>query len=185
MCQCAGASERNLSKALEEAKKNAPSIVFIDEIDSIAPKREKTHGEVERRIVSQLLTLMDGLKSLAHDVTVLQVHTKNMKLAEDVDPENIVEDAHGYVGADLGALCTGAALQCIGEKTDIIELEDESINAEVLNHMAVLNEHFQTAPGTSKVSASRETTVQNLVEHPENIANIQRERRKGEFGLRG
>nr|KYP51790.1 Putative alpha-L-fucosidase 1 [Cajanus cajan] len=46
------------------AEKNAPSIIFIDEIDSIAPKREKTHGEVERRIVSQLLTLMDGLKSL-------------------------------------------------------------------------------------------------------------------------
>ena len=46
----------------EEAEKNSPAIIFIDELDSIAPKREKTHGEVERRIVSQLLTLMDGLK---------------------------------------------------------------------------------------------------------------------------
>jgi transitional endoplasmic reticulum ATPase len=59
-------SESNLRKAFEEAKKNAPSIIFIDEIDSIAPKREKTQGEVERRIVSQLLALMDGLKSRAH-----------------------------------------------------------------------------------------------------------------------
>ena len=46
----------------EEAEKNSPAIIFIDELDSIAPKREKTNGEVERRIVSQLLTLMDGLK---------------------------------------------------------------------------------------------------------------------------
>ncbi|XP_065906059.1 transitional endoplasmic reticulum ATPase-like isoform X2 [Dysidea avara] len=51
-----------IQQAFEEAEKNAPSIIFIDEIDAIAPKRDKTHGEVERRIVSQLLTLMDGLK---------------------------------------------------------------------------------------------------------------------------
>ena len=62
MSKLAGESESNLRKAFEEAEKNAPSIIFIDELDSIAPKREKTHGEVERRIVSQLLTLMDGLK---------------------------------------------------------------------------------------------------------------------------
>ena len=62
MSKLAGESESNLRKAFEEAEKNAPAIIFIDEIDSIAPKREKTNGEVERRIVSQLLTLMDGLK---------------------------------------------------------------------------------------------------------------------------
>merc|ERR1712060_129500 len=62
MSKMAGESESNLRKAFEEAAKNAPSIIFIDEIDSIAPKREKTQGEVERRIVSQLLTLMDGMK---------------------------------------------------------------------------------------------------------------------------
>jgi transitional endoplasmic reticulum ATPase len=62
MSKLAGESESNLRKAFEEAEKNAPAIIFIDELDSIAPKREKTHGEVERRIVSQLLTLMDGLK---------------------------------------------------------------------------------------------------------------------------
>lgn len=60
MSKMAGESESNLRQAFEEAEENAPSIVFIDEIDSIAPKREKTQGEVERRIVCQLLTLMDA-----------------------------------------------------------------------------------------------------------------------------
>jgi len=64
MSKMAGESESNLRKAFAECEKNSPSILFIDEIDAIAPKREKTHGEVERRIVSQLLTLMDGLKQL-------------------------------------------------------------------------------------------------------------------------
>ncbi|QCE06030.1 transitional endoplasmic reticulum ATPase [Vigna unguiculata] len=196
MSKLAGESESNLRKAFEEAEKNAPSIIFIDEIDSIAPKREKTHGEVERRIVSQLLTLMDGLKSRAHVIVigatnrpnsidpalrrfgrfdreidigvpdevgrleVLRIHTKNMKLSEDVDLERIAKDTHGYVGADLAALCTEAALQCIREKMDVIDLEDESIDAEILNSMAVSNEHFQTALGTSNPSALRETVVE-------------------------
>ncbi|KAK4487541.1 hypothetical protein RD792_005815 [Penstemon davidsonii] len=222
MSKLAGESESNLRKAFEEAEKNAPSIIFIDEIDSIAPKREKTHGEVERRIVSQLLTLMDGLKSRAHVIVmgatnrpnsidpalrrfgrfdreidigvpdeigrleVLRIHTKNMKLAEDVDLEKISKNTHGYVGADLAALCTEAALQCIREKMDVIDLEDDSIDAEILNSMAVTNEHFSTALGTSNPSALRETvvevpnvswqdigglrmssTVQYPVEHPE------------------
>lgn len=222
MSKLAGESESNLRKAFEEAEKNAPSIIFIDEIDSIAPKREKTHGEVERRIVSQLLTLMDGLKSRAHVIVigatnrpnsidpalrrfgrfdreidigvpdevgrleVLRIHTKNMKLSDDVsllfktykwiinfvscyfvsakflcyvqvDLERIAKDTHGYVGADLAALCTEAALQCIREKMDIIDLEDETIDAEILNSMAVTNEHFKTALGTSNPSALRET----------------------------
>jgi transitional endoplasmic reticulum ATPase len=58
-----GQSEENLRKRFEDAEKNAPSILFLDEIDAIAPKRSDVHGEVERRVVSQLLTLMDGLKS--------------------------------------------------------------------------------------------------------------------------
>ncbi|MCO5561671.1 hypothetical protein L7F22_015292 [Adiantum nelumboides] len=196
MSKLAGESESNLRKAFEEAEKNAPSIIFIDEIDSIAPKREKTNGEVERRIVSQLLTLMDGLKSRAHVIVmgatnrpnsidpalrrfgrfdreidigvpdeigrleVLRIHTKNMKLSEDVDLEKIAKDTHGFVGADLAALCTEAALQCIREKMDVIDLEDETIDAEVLNSMAVTNEHFQTALGTSNPSALRETVVE-------------------------
>ncbi|WP_297066297.1 CDC48 family AAA ATPase [Thermococcus sp.] len=58
-----GESEERLREVFKEAEENAPAIIFIDEIDSIAPKREETHGEVEKRVVSQLLTLMDGLKS--------------------------------------------------------------------------------------------------------------------------
>ncbi|XP_009362967.2 cell division cycle protein 48 homolog [Pyrus x bretschneideri] len=196
MSKMAGESESNLRKAFEEAEKNAPSIIFIDEIDSIAPKREKTHGEVERRIVSQLLTLMDGLKSRAHVIVmgatnrpnsidpalrrfgrfdreidigvpdevgrleVLRIHTKRMKLADDVDLERVAKDTHGFVGADLAALCTEAALQCIREKMDVIDLEDETIDAEVLNSMAVTNEHFQTSLSSTNPSALRETVVE-------------------------
>merc|ERR1712050_384775 len=61
MSKMAGEAEANLRRAFEEAEKNAPSIIFIDEIDSIAPKRDKTSGEVERRVVSQMLTLIDGV----------------------------------------------------------------------------------------------------------------------------
>ena len=74
-----------------------------------------------------------------------------------VNLELIAKDTHGYVGADLAALCTEAALQCIREKMDIIDLEDETIDAEILNSMAVTNDHFKTALGTSNPSALRET----------------------------
>eukprot|EP00877_Chromochloris_zofingiensis_P005423 jgi/Chrzof1/14882/Cz09g19130.t1 len=196
MSKLAGESESNLRKVFQEAEKNAPSIIFIDEIDSIAPKRDKTQGEVERRIVSQLLTLMDGLKSRSHVIViaatnrpntidaalrrfgrfdreidigvpdetgrleVLRIHTKNMKLDEEVDLESIARDTHGYVGADLAALCTEAALQCIREKMDVIDLEDDQIDAEVLASMAVTQDHFKTALGMSNPSALRETVVE-------------------------
>ena len=196
MSKLAGESESNLRKAFEEAEKNSPAIIFIDEIDSIAPKREKTNGEVERRIVSQLLTLMDGLKSRAHVIVmgatnrpnsidpalrrfgrfdreidigvpdevgrleVMRIHTRNMKLDDAVDLEAICKDTHGYVGADLAALCTEAALQCIREKMDIIDLEDDTIDAEVLNSMAVSMDNFKTALGSANPSALRETVVE-------------------------
>jgi len=196
MSKLAGESESNLRKAFEEAEKNAPSIIFIDEVDAIAPKREKTNGEVERRIVSQLLTLMDGLKSRAHVVVIaatnrpnsidpalrrfgrfdreidigipdpvgrleiLRIHTKNMKLDNDVDLEQLANETHGYVGADLAQLCTEAALQCIREKMDVIDMEEETIDAEVLDSMAVTQDHFRTALGTSNPSALRETVVE-------------------------
>ena len=196
MSKLAGESESNLRKAFEEAEKNSPAIIFIDELDAIAPKREKTHGEVERRIVSQLLTLMDGLKQRSHvivmaatnrpnsidpalrrfgrfdrevdigipDATgrleVLRIHTKNMKLADDVDLEKIAAETHGFVGADLAALCSEAALQQIREKMDLIDLDDEQIDAEVLNSLAVSMENFRWAMGKSSPSALRETVVE-------------------------
>lgn len=181
MSKLAGESESNLRKAFEEAEKNSPAIIFIDELDAIAPKREKTNGEVERRIVSQLLTLMDGMKKSAHvivmaatnrpnsidgalrrfgrfdreidigipDATgrleILRIHTKNMKLAEDVDLEQIAAESHGHVGADLASLCSEAALQQIREKMDLIDLEDDQIDAEVLASLAVTMENFRVS----------------------------------------
>jgi transitional endoplasmic reticulum ATPase len=65
-----GESEERLRNVFQEAQKNAPSIIFIDELDSIAPKREEVSGEVERRIVAQLLSLMDGLKARGKVVVI-------------------------------------------------------------------------------------------------------------------
>ncbi|CAO3698709.1 unnamed protein product [Rhizopus stolonifer] len=196
MSKMAGESESNLRKAFEEAEKNAPAIIFIDEIDAIAPKREKTNGEVERRVVSQLLTLMDGMKARSNIVViaatnrpnsidpalrrfgrfdrevdigipdptgrleVLRIHTKNMKLDDDVDLEQIASETHGYVGADVASLCSEAAMQQIREKMDLIDLEEETIDAEVLNSLAVTMENFRYALGVSNPSALRETVVE-------------------------
>lgn len=78
MSKLAGESESNLRKAFEEAEKNSPSIIFIDEIDSIAPKRDKAGGEVERRIVSQLLTLMDGIKPTSNVIVIACTNRPNV-----------------------------------------------------------------------------------------------------------
>ncbi|KAF9428735.1 AAA ATPase cdc48 [Podila epigama] len=196
MSKMAGESESNLRKAFEEAEKNSPAIIFIDEIDSIAPKREKTNGEVERRVVSQLLTLMDGLKARSNIVVmaatnrpnsidpalrrfgrfdreldigipdptgrleILRIHTKNMKLDDDVDLEQIASETHGYVGSDIASLCSEAAMQQIREKMDLFDLDDETIDAEVLNSLAVTMENFRYALGISNPSALRETVVE-------------------------
>merc|ERR1712164_67452 len=196
MSKMAGESEGNLRKAFEEAEKNAPAIIFIDEIDSIAPKRDKANGEVERRIVSQLLTLMDGLNQRAHVVVmaatnrpnsidpalrrfgrfdreidigvpdetgrpqILSIHTRKMKLDEDVDLEKVAKLTHGYVGADLAQCCNEAALQCIRDKMDIIDFEDDSIDAEVMASMAVTQRNFDFAIEKGNPSALREMKVE-------------------------
>jgi len=214
MSKLAGESESNLRKAFEEAEKNAPAIIFIDEIDAIAPKREKTNGEVERRIVSQLLTLMDGLKSRAHimvigatnrpnsidpalrrfgrfdreidigipDPTgrleVLAIHTKNMKLDDNVDLEQVANETHGFVGADLAQLCTEAALTCIREKMYLIDLEDETIPAEVLDSLSVTMDHFRSALGVCNPSALRETVVETPNTTWEDIGGLENVKRE-------
>ena len=196
MSKMAGESESNLRKAFEEAEKNSPAIIFIDELDAIAPKREKTHGEVERRIVSQLLTLMDGLKQRSHVIVmaatnrpnsidpalrrfgrfdrevdigipdavgrleILRIHTKNMRLADDLNLDVVAAETHGHVGSDLAAICSEAALQQIRGKMDLIDLEDENIDAEILNSLAVTMEDFRFAMGKSTPSAIRETVVE-------------------------
>jgi transitional endoplasmic reticulum ATPase len=196
MSKMAGEAEGNLRKAFEEAEKNSPAIIFIDEIDSIAPNREKVHGEVERRVVSQLLTLMDGLKARGHVIVIaatnrpnsldpalrrfgrfdreidigvpdeigrleiLRIHTKNMKLDESVDLEAVAKDTHGFVGSDVAALCTESALQCIREKMDIIDIEAEKIDTQILEAMAVNQEHFKFAMGSVNPASLRETHVE-------------------------
>ncbi|KAI9343633.1 P-loop containing nucleoside triphosphate hydrolase protein [Obelidium mucronatum] len=196
MSKMAGESESNLRKAFEEAEKNSPSIIFIDEVDSIAPKREKTNGEVERRVVSQLLTLMDGIKARSNVVVmaatnrpnsidpalrrfgrfdreidigipdptgrleILRIHTKNMKLGDDVDLEQVASETHGYVGSDLASLCSEAAMQQIREKMDLIDLDEDTIEAEVLDSLAVSMENFRFSMGVSNPSALRETIVE-------------------------
>lgn len=196
MSKLAGESESNLRKAFEEAEKQSPAIIFIDEVDSIAPKREKTNGEVERRIVSQLLTLMDGIKARSQVIVmaatnrpnsidpalrrfgrfdreidigipdqigrmeILRIHTRNMKLAADVDLERVAAETHGHVGADLASLCSEAALQQIREKMDVIDLENDTIDAEVLDSLAVTQENFRYALGNSNPASLRETVVE-------------------------
>merc|ERR1711935_953614 len=196
MSKMAGESESNLRKMFQQAEENAPSIIFMDEIDSIAPKREKTNGEVEKRIVSQLLTLMDGINSRAQVIVIactnrpnsidpalrrfgrfdrevdigvpdetgrlqiLSIHTRKMKLDEDVDLEKVAKLTHGYVGADLAQCCNEAALQCIRDKMDIIDFEDDSIDAEVMASMAVSQRNFDFAIEKGNPSALREMKVE-------------------------
>merc|ERR1719265_557624 len=196
MSKMAGESESNLRKMFQQAEENAPSIIFMDEIDSIAPKREKTNGEVEKRIVSQLLTLMDGINSRAQVIVIactnrpnsidpalrrfgrfdreidigvpdetgrlqiLSIHTKKMKLDEDVDLEKVAKLTHGYVGADLAQCCNEAALQCIRDKMDIIDFEDDNIDAEVMASMAVTQRNFDFAIEKGNPSALREMKVE-------------------------
>jgi len=195
MSKMAGESESNLRKAFAEAEKNAPSIIFIDEIDSIAPKREKTNGEVEKRVVSMLLTLMDGMKARSNVVVmaatnrpnsidpalrrfgrfdreidlgipdetgrmeIFHIHTKNMKMDPGVDLESLAKETHGFVGADIAQLCTEAALSCIREKMDLIDIEGDTIDADVLGSLAVSSENFDDARKRVNPSSLRECVV--------------------------
>jgi transitional endoplasmic reticulum ATPase len=72
-----GESEKRIRQLFEEAEKNSPSIIFIDEIDAIAPKREEVHGELERRVVAQLLSMMDGLKNRGKVVVIAATNRPN------------------------------------------------------------------------------------------------------------
>ncbi len=191
-----GESEERLREIFEEAEKNAPSIIFIDEIDSIAPKREEVTGEVERRVVAQLLALMDGLESRGQVVVIgatnrpnaldpalrrpgrfdreieigmpnkegrleiLQIHTRGMPLAEDVDLNYLAEITHGFVGADLAALCKEAAMSALRRIIPEINFEQETIPAEVLNRLVVTQDDFMNALRSIEPSALREVAVE-------------------------
>ena len=101
-----------------------------------------------------------GIPDAVGRMEILRIHTKNMKLVDDLDLEQVAAETHGYVGADLAALCSEAALQQIREKMDLIDLEEETFDAEVVNSLAVTMEDFRFALGKCTPSAIREIVVE-------------------------
>ncbi|MFW9876190.1 MAG: CDC48 family AAA ATPase, partial [Candidatus Thorarchaeota archaeon] len=190
-----GASEGRLRDIFREAEENAPSIIFIDEIDSIAPKRVDTSGEVERRVVSQLLSLMDGLRGRGEIICVgatnrvnaidealrrpgrfdreiefgvpnvkgrkeiFQIHTRGMPMEEDVDLDNYAEITHGFVGADIMAICREAAMFSLRRVLPKINL-DEPIPSEIIQELKIKDEDFIKASNLIDPSAMREVMVE-------------------------
>jgi len=192
-----GESEARLREIFKEAREKAPSIVFVDEIDSIAPKREEVTGEVERRVVSQMLSLMDGLEARGKVIVIsatnrpnaidpalrrpgrfdreieikvpdkkgrsdiLNIHTRNMPLHDDVDIKQVSSVSHGYVGADLEYLCKEAAMKCLRRLLPEINLDDEKIPPETLDKLIVNGEDFKKALIEVTPSGMREVFIEN------------------------
>jgi len=190
-----GESEEKLRNIFEQAEKNAPSIIFIDEIDSIAPKREES-GELERRIVSQLLSAMDGMSSRGKVVVIgatnrinaidpalrrpgrfdreieigvpdrngrleiLQIHTRGMPVAKDVNLEKLADISHGFVGADLQALSKEAAMRSLRKVLPEIDLSSESIPGDTLRKIIVTMQDFLEVINEMEPSAMREVFVE-------------------------
>ncbi len=191
-----GESEGKLREIFKEAEENAPSIIFIDEIDSIAPKRDEVSGEEERRIVAQLLALMDGLKSRGKVVVIgatnrpnsidealrrpgrfdreieinipdrngrleiLQIHTRGMPLADDVNLDELADKTHGYAGADLSALAKEAAMAALRRILPDVDLEAEEIPVDVLNRIQVNMDDFKSALKDMQPSTMREVLIE-------------------------
>ncbi|WP_318568427.1 CDC48 family AAA ATPase [Salinigranum marinum] len=191
-----GESEEQLREVFEEAEEEAPAIVFMDELDSIAPKREETSGDVERRVVAQLLSLMDGLESRGQVVVIgatnrvdaidpalrrggrfdreieigvpdregrkeiLQVHTRNMPLSDEVNLDEFADNTHGFVGADLESLAKESAMNALRRIRPELDLESEEIDAEVLERLQVTLDDFKEALKGIEPSALREVFVE-------------------------
>jgi len=191
-----GESEERLREIFKEAEENAPSIIFIDEIDSIAPKRDEVSGEQERRIVAQLLALMDGLEARGKVVVIgatnrpnaidealrrpgrfdreieisipnrdgrleiLQIHTRGMPLADDVDLDRLADLTHGYAGADLSALTKEAAMAALRRVLPDLDLETDEIPFETLNRINVNRDDFNVALREMQPSTMREVLIE-------------------------
>lgn len=189
-----GESEAHLRSIFQEAEKRAPSIIFLDEIDAIAPKREETSGDkqVEKRVVAQLLSLMDGLKNRGkvivigatnlpnmidpalrrpgrfdREITIsipdqrgrleiLEIHSRGMPLANDVSLVRIANITHGFVGADLEALCREAAMTALRGIMPNIDFTAAEIPYEQLYKLEVTMDHFLSALAEIEPSAIRE-----------------------------
>jgi len=189
-----GESEKRIRQIFDDAERNAPSIIFIDEIDSIAPKRENVTGEVERRVVAQLLALMDGLKYRNNVIVIgasnrpnaidpalrrpgrfdreieigvpdkkgrediLLIHTRGMPL-ENVNLSDYAMRTHGFVGADLAALCREAAMFALRRIKPKIDFAKAKIPFELIQELKVTREDFETALKIIEPSALREIFV--------------------------
>lgn len=187
-----GESEANLRKVFQEAAARAPSIIFLDEIDSLAPRREQVQGEVEKRVVGQLLTLMDGLRGRGRVVVIgatnlpntidpalrrpgrfdreiaigvpdrpgreeiLQIYTRAMPLMPDVEIGRLASLTHGFVGADLAALCREAALSAVRRVMPDMEMDQSAISYEQFMNLSVSMGDFLTALKEIEPSAIRE-----------------------------
>jgi transitional endoplasmic reticulum ATPase len=204
-----GESEARLREIFQQAQQNAPSIIFIDELDAIAPKREEVTGEVERRVVAQLLALMDGLSGRGNVIVigatnrpgaldpalrrpgrfdreieigvpdkqgrneVLQIHTRGMPLAEDVDLKKLSNMTHGYTGADLSALGRETAMKALRRYLPQINLEEERIPPAVLEKMEVRMDDFINAYKEVTPTAMREVYIEVSTVHWEDAGGLE------------
>jgi transitional endoplasmic reticulum ATPase len=191
-----GESEAHLRRIFEEATRKGPSIIFMDEIDAIAPRREQVVGDVEKRVVAQLLALMDGLTKRQNVIVIaatnipnaldpalrrpgrfdreiaipipdrngrldiLEIHSRGMPLAEDVDMGRLAEITHGFVGADLEALCREAAMNCLRRLMPDIDYGLASVPYEQLAQLEVHMDDFLAALREVEPSAIREVFVE-------------------------
>lgn len=204
-----GESEARLREIFQQAEKNAPAIIFIDELDAIAPKREEVTGEVERRVVAQLLALLDGLTGRGNVIVIgatnrpnaldpalrrpgrfdreieigipdrqgryeiLQIHTRGMPLAEDVDLKRLADMTHGYTGADLAALCRETAMKALRRYLPEIDLEQERIPPNVLEKMEVKMEDFINGYREITPTAMREVAIEVPTIHWDDIGDLE------------
>jgi len=204
-----GESEARLREIFQQAQQNSPSIIFIDELDAIAPKREEVTGEVERRVVAQLLALMDGLAGRGNVIVIgatnrpgaldpalrrpgrfdreveigvpdkqgryeiLQIHTRGMPLAPDVDLKKLSEMTHGYTGADLASLARETAMKALRRYLPKINLEEERIPPSVLEEMEVRMEDFVNAYREITPTAMREVYIEVPTVHWSDIGGLE------------
>jgi transitional endoplasmic reticulum ATPase len=204
-----GESEAHLRKIFEQARREAPSIVFIDEIDAIASRREQVVGEVEKRVVAQLLALMDGLAKREHVIVIgatnipnaldpalrrpgrfdreiaisipdrnarreiLEIHSHGMPLAVDVDLEHLATITHGFVGADLEAVCREAAMICLRRILPEIDFAAAHIPYEALMRLEVGMCDFTEALREVEPSAIREVWVEVPQVHWADVGGLQ------------
>ena len=191
-----GESEAKLREVFEEAARHAPAILFIDEIDAVAPKRTEVVGEVEKRVVAQLLSLMDGFVARGQVIVIgatnipevldpalrrpgrfdreieigvpntqarlqiLKIHTRSMPLAPCVNLQEIAEHSHGFVGADLEALCQEVGMIALRGFLSAFPLETDSAASADLDALQVTREDFLSGLKEVEPSATREFFIE-------------------------